>query len=110
VSNTVPEDEPDPPRIVPGEHAKLRSRQGRPVARAVSDVQRAGPNDVFVQTDDGRYVVRGLNAREHLIDSDGEIVTSIQPRTDAAHRGRLRSGRIRPATPEEFQRLKDMAR
>src|SRR4051794_30392762 len=77
-----------PPAIVPSPHAKLRSRQGRPIGRVVNDVQRAGPNDVFVQPDDGRYVVRGPNAREHIIEADGEHVTSVQPRTDAAHKGR----------------------
>jgi hypothetical protein len=110
--NTDPpaSDDGDPPRIVPSDHARLRAGQGRPIGQVVSDVQRAGPNDVFIQTDDGRFVVRGSKAREHVIEPDGEHVTSIQPRTDAAHRNRLKSGRIRPATPEEFQRLKDLAR
>jgi hypothetical protein len=115
VNANPPADDPgeagdDLARIVPSDHARLRAGQGRPVGQVVNDVQRAGPNDVFVQTDDGRFVVRGSNAREHVIEPDGEHVTSIQPRTDAAHRSRLRSGKIRPATPEEFQRLKDMAR
>jgi hypothetical protein len=74
----------------------------------VNDVQRAGPNDVFVQPEDGRYVVRGPNAREHVLEPDGEHVTSVQPRTDSAHRARLWNGKIRPATPDEFQRLKSM--
>jgi hypothetical protein len=104
-----PEGEP-PPDITRSDHARLRSRQGRPVGQVVNDVQRAGPGDVFVQPEDGRYVVRGPNAREHIIEPDGEHVTSVQPRTDSAHRARLRAGKIRPATPEEFQRLKDMAR
>lgn len=73
-------------------------------------MQRAGPNEVFVQSEDGRYVVRGPNAREHIIEPDGEHVTSVQPRTDAAHKARRRAGTIRPATPEEFERLKEMAR
>ena len=105
-----PPPEPDPPEISRSGHARLRFRQGRPVGQVVNDVQRAGSNDVFVQPDDGRYVVRGPNAREHVIEPDGEHVTSVQPRTDSAHRARLRAGTIRPATPEEFQRLKDMAR
>jgi hypothetical protein len=74
----------------------------------VNDIQRAGPNDVFIQTDDGRFVVRGPNAREHVIEPNGEHVTSIRPRSDAAHKARLRAGTIRPAGPDEFQRLKDM--
>jgi hypothetical protein len=72
----------------------------------VNDVQRAGPGDVFIQPHDGRFVVRGPNAREHVIEPDGEHVTSIQPRPDSAHRKRIRAGTIRPATFEEFARLK----
>lgn len=103
-----PAPDPVPPAIVPSQHAKLRSRQGRPIGRVVNDVQRAGPNDVFVQPEDGRFVVRGPNAREHIIEPNGEHVTSVQPRTDAAHKARLRAGTIRPATQEEFDRLKGM--
>jgi hypothetical protein len=107
-------DEPDPPADSPADddgiirspHARLRFRQGRPVAQVVNDLQRAGPNDVFVQTEDGRFVVRGPHAREHVIEPDGEHVTSIRPRTDSAHRARLRAGTIRPAAPDEFSRIK----
>lgn len=104
----TPEPAPDP--IVRSDHAKVRAGQGRPIGQVVNDVQRAGPNDVFVQPEDGRYIVRGPNAREHVLEPDGEHVTSVQPRTDSAHRARLRSGKIRPATPDEFERLKDMVR
>lgn len=106
----LPAEEEAQPGITRSGHARLRSRQGRPIGQVVNDVQRAGPNDVFVQPDDGRYVVRGPNAREHIIEPDGEHVTSIQPRTDSAHRARLRAGTIRPATPEEYERLKGMVR
>jgi hypothetical protein len=95
-----------PSGLPPSDHARLRSTQGRPIGQVVNDVQRAGPNDVFVQPDDGRFVVRGPSAREHVIERDGEHVTSIQPRTDSAHRKRLADGTIRPATLEEFARLK----
>ncbi len=86
------------------EHAKLRSAQGRPVGQVVNDAQRAGPKDVFVQPD-GRYVVRGPKGREHIIEPNGEHVTSLN-RPDSAHVGRLRDGTIRPATEEEFDALK----
>lgn len=89
-------------------HAKLRSAQGGPVGEVVSDVQRAGQGDVFVQPDDSRYVVRGPRGREHIIEANGEHVTSVR-RPDAAHQGRLRNGTIRPATEEEFSRLKTFA-
>src|SRR5437879_5798614 len=85
--------------VRPSEHARIRATQGRPVGQVVNDIQRAGPNDVFVQTDDGRYVVRGPSAREHILEPDGEHVTSIRPRTDSAHQARLRYGTIRPANP-----------
>lgn len=87
------------------EHVRLRSGQGRPTGQVVNDVQRAGPKDVFVQPDDGRFVVRGVRGREHIIEADGEHVTSVH-RSDAAHQARLRDRVIRPATEEEFQKLK----
>ena len=71
-----------------------------------SVARRAGKRDVFVQPDDRRIVVRGPKGREHIIESNGELVTSVN-RFDAAHRGRVRGGTIRPATDEEFQKLKD---
>ncbi len=86
-------------------HARLRWGQGRPIRQVVNDFQRAGPKDVFVQPDDGRYIVRGGRGREHIIEPDGEHVTSVH-RADAAHQVRLRNGVIRPATDEEFQKLK----
>jgi hypothetical protein len=97
--------EPTPAGISKTDHARLRSGQGRPIADVVNDVQRAGPRDVFVQPDDGRFVVRGPKGREHVIETTGEHVTSVR-RTDSAHQGRLQAGRIRPATDEEFERLK----
>ena len=100
-----PDDAADPQPISRSDHARLRSGQGRPIGQVVNDIQRAGPNDVFVQVEDGRYVVRGPNAREHVLEPDGEHVTSVQPRTDAAHKARLRRGTIRPATAEELARL-----
>ncbi len=87
------------------EHAKLRSTQGRPVGQGVNDVQRAGPKDVFVQPEDGRFVVRGPNGREHIIEPNGELVTSLN-RPNSAHVGQLRNGTIRPATEEELGALK----
>lgn len=95
----------DQPGISRSEHARLRSGQGRPVGEVVNDVQRAGPRDVFVQPDDGRFVVRGLKGREHVIEANGEHVTSVR-RPEAAHQVRVRAGTIRPATEDEVRRLK----
>jgi RHS repeat-associated protein len=60
--NQGPADAQDGGGISRSEHARLRSKQGRPVGQVVNDVQRAGPNDVFVQPD-GRFVVRGPRGR-----------------------------------------------
>lgn len=87
------------------EHARLRAGQGRPIQQVVNDVQRAGEHDVFVQVEDSRFVVRGKHGREHIMEADGEHVTSVR-RSDAAQRARLRDGVIRAATEEEFQKLK----
>lgn len=104
-----PDGPEDDGEITRSDHARIRAGEGRPVGQVVNDVQRAGPADVFVQPEDGRYVVRGPNAREHILEPDGEHVTSIRPRTDSAHKARLRAGTIRPATAEEYERLKRMA-
>ncbi len=93
--------------ITRSEHAEICSRQGRPVGQVVNDIQRAGPNDIFVQVDDGRFVVRGSRGREHIIEPNGEHVTSLN-RSDSAHVRRIRDGIIRPATHEESQRLKHL--
>jgi len=71
----------------------------------VNDIQRARHQDVFVQPDDGRFVVRGPKGREHIIEVNGEHITSVR-RPDAAHQARLRDGTIRAVTEMEFQRLK----
>jgi ferric-dicitrate binding protein FerR (iron transport regulator) len=97
------------PEISRSQHARLRFAQDRPIAEVVNDVQRARRKDVFIQPEFGRFVVRGRNAREHIIESFGEHVTSVR-RSDAAHKGRLRDGTIRPANDEEFERLKDFVK
>ena len=91
--------------ITRSKHAALRSAQGRPIGTVVNDIQRAAPGDVFVQPDDSRFVVRGPKGREHIIEANGEHVTSLR-RPDAAHQARLRDGAIRAATEEELQALK----
>ena len=107
-SSTDPKQADD--EITRSEHARLRFRQGRPIGQVVNDVQCATENDVFVQDEDERFVVRGPNAREHILEANGEHVTSIRPRTDSAHQARLRSGTIRQASQEEFASLKKMVK
>ena len=99
--------ERDQTGITRSQHARLRFGQGRPVGQVVNDLQMAGQQDVFVQPDDGRFVVRGPKGREHIIELTGEHVTSVR-RPEAAHQARLRDGSIRAATEEEFQALKGL--
>lgn len=98
-------EEQEEPGITRSEHARLRSEQGRPIGKVVNDVQRAGPRDVFVQPIDSRFIVRGPKGREHIIEADGEHITSVN-RPDAAHQARLKAGTIRLATDEEYEKLK----
>jgi hypothetical protein len=99
---------PSGPTVVRSEHAKLRAAEGRPVGTAITDVRNARGADVFIQ-EDGRFIVRGPNGREHVIDPSGELVTTIPRRTKAAHQQRLADEKIRPATVEELERIKNMA-
>lgn len=105
-------DSSEPPSdngITRSEHARLRFGQGRPISDVVNDVQRVRQRDVFVQPDDGRYVVRGPKGREHIIEANGEHVTSVR-RPDAADHARLQNGTIRLSTEDEFQKLKALVR
>jgi hypothetical protein len=89
------------------DHAQQRAAQRRPVGSALQDARRAGKNDVFVQPDDGRFVVRGPKGREHIFEPDGQIVTSLN-RPEAAHRRKMSSGERIPVTEEDFNRLKGL--
>jgi hypothetical protein len=98
-------DDEGQPGIPRSEHARLRSGQGRPIPQVVNDVQRASGRDAFIQVEDGRFVVRGPRGREHVLEANGEHVTSVR-RSDAAHQARLRDGVIRAATGDEVLKLK----
>lgn len=86
------------------EHAKERSEQGRRTGPAFNDAQRARMADVFVQ-DDGRWVLRGPKAREHIFLADGLLLTSLD-RSDAAHRGKVEAGERQPATTAQYEEFK----
>lgn len=87
------------------DHARLRATHGRPISEVVNDIQRAGPRDVLIESNKDRFVVRGPKGREHILEQDGEHITSVR-RPNAAHQARLRAGTIRAATDEECQKLK----
>ncbi|EPX63261.1 hypothetical protein D187_005667 [Cystobacter fuscus DSM 2262] len=77
------------------EHARQRQMEGRPVGMAFNDARTARPVDVFIQSENDRFVVRGPNGREHIKDASTAIgLGSVWPwrctsRILARRRGRL---------------------
>jgi hypothetical protein len=108
-TKAVPEIEPGSKRQRPprSEHAEQRRVAGRPVGPAFNDARRARQADVFVQPDDGRYVVRGPRGREHIFEPDGTHVTSIR-RSQSAHEGIIQLGKRRPISSDEFERFAEI--
>ncbi|MEQ1309633.1 hypothetical protein [Acinetobacter bereziniae] len=92
--------------IEPTEHSKLRASEGRPVGKVVNDIQRARNSDIFVQTSNNRFIVRGLNSREHIVSKDAEHITTVELRTAKQHNKLLNQGDRRFATQAEVDLLK----
>ena len=78
-------------QITKSNHAVIRAAQGRNVNTAISDVQRARPADILTQSD-GRWVVRGQNGRVHILEVHGEIVTTMNNKTNASVAKKIRDG------------------
>ena len=101
---------PDPCELFPefcpskSTHANQRAEEGRAVNRAHNDAQRATESDVFIQSD-GRVIIRGSRGREHIFESNGELVTTINNRSNAAHVNLVRQGVRTPASHAEAQRI-----
>lgn len=57
----------------------------------INDVQKSKPADILVQ-DDGHWVVRGSGGNVHIIESNGEVVTSFK-NSDKKTTQRLNDGR-----------------
>ncbi len=79
-------------------HAEIRSSQGRNVGSAINDVNRATPSKIYMQ-DDGRFVVQGNNGRVHILEPNGEIVTTMNKVTNFTDR--VRNGRYIPLTESQ---------
>ena len=84
------------------DHASKRQSEGRNVGSAINDLQRSSPSDIFIQVDDGRYVVRGGNGRIHIWESFGELVTTFQGTASNLSK-RISSGRYRSLTNDELK-------
>ncbi|MBM7112183.1 hypothetical protein [Archangium primigenium] len=90
------------------EHARQRQIEGRPVGTALNDARNARPADVFIQSENDRFVIRGPNGREHIFEQNGTHVTTVAVRSAAAHRSRVQSGVLRLATEHEFNAFKSL--
>lgn len=90
------------------EHARQRQMEGRPVGTAFNDARNARPADVFIQSEDGRFVVRGPNGREHIFEQNGTLVTTVDGRSAVAHRTRIQRGILRLVTEDEFNAFKSL--
>jgi hypothetical protein len=90
--------------ITRGEHAEIRNKQGRPVGQVINDIENSRPSDILVQ-DDGRWVVLGPNGRVHIIEPDGEVVTSYKnPRNNTTKR--IKDGRWGRPSSEKLQEFR----
>ena len=85
-------------KITTSGHAEIRGSQGRNVNTAINDLNKVKPSNVYLQ-DDGRYVIKGSNGRVHIMEPDGEIVTTMNNVTN--FNKRVSSGRYVPLTEEQ---------
>ncbi len=105
------ESEQEPARNRRTDHAEQRRSEGRSsVSQAFNDAQRARQSDIFVQPDDGRYVVRGPRGREHIFEPDGSLLTTVENRPRRAHLRRVQARDRVPVTNSQFERFMEMFR
>ncbi|MDF7669633.1 VENN motif pre-toxin domain-containing protein [Orbaceae bacterium ESL0721] len=91
--------------ITQSDHAKIRNKQGRPVGQVINDIENSRPSDILVQ-DDGRWVVLGPKGRAHIIEPDGEVVTSIKnDRQNTLNR--IKNGRWERPSSDKLQEFND---
>lgn len=91
-------------KITQGEHATIRNQEGRPVGSVINDVQKSRPSDILVQ-DDGRWVVLGPKGRAHIIEADGEVVTSFD-NSGKNTNGRIIKGEWQRASNDQLNEFK----
>lgn len=97
--------EPEKPRR--SFHAMRRAEEGRRTGPAFGDAQRARKSDVYMDVETLRYMLRGSRGREHIFETNGQLLTTID-RSNAAHLRRLRYGIIRQLTDEEFLKFQEL--
>ena len=82
------------------DHAKHRQAEGRNVGTAGHDLNNARPSDVYIQNNDGRYVLKGNDGRVHIFEPDGELVTTMNKVTNFSKR--VSSGRYSPLSLKQI--------
>ncbi len=87
------------------DHSKQRGDEGRPVQVAFNDAQKVSQSSLFVQLD-GRYIVRGAQAREHVFEKTGELVTSLV-RSNKLHQRKVSKGERVPVTAQQFNEFRE---
>lgn len=88
------------------DHSKQRGEEGRPVQVAFNNAQSVNVSNLFVQSD-GRFVVRGSKAREHIFESSGELVTSLV-RLNKLHQRKIQRKKRQPVTEQQFIEFKEV--
>ncbi|KGQ03852.1 hypothetical protein BBAD15_g10932 [Beauveria bassiana D1-5] len=85
-----------------GQPAEIRNSEGRPVGAVINDVQQSRPADILLQ-EDGSWIVKGSGANIHVIDPNGEVVTSFK-NSDKNTAQRLNDGRwSRPDSSQLYE-------
>lgn len=87
-------------------HAKDRQAEGRNVGTAINDLNKAKTSDVYIQVDDGRYVVKGSNGRVHIWETYGELVTTMNNVTN--FKKRVTNGRYIAPTMKQLKAFVDV--
>ncbi|WP_260579242.1 hypothetical protein [Proteus mirabilis] len=92
-------------KITQGEHAGIRNKEGRPVGSVINDVQKSRPSDILVQ-EDGRWIVKGSGGKVHIIEPDGEVVTSFyNPKANTDNR--VKKGEWQQPSNEQLDDFKE---
>ncbi|WP_228407788.1 hypothetical protein [Proteus cibi] len=92
-------------KITQGEHAGIRNKEGRPVGSVINDVQKSRPSDIVVQ-EDGRWIVKGSGGKVHIIEPDGEVVTSFyNPKANTDNR--VKKGEWQRPSNEQLDDFKE---
>lgn len=87
-------------------HARMRHRDPtRPAGAALKDVERAGPDQYFLDNRRGTYVVLGPRCRAHFFNKEGRHVTSLVCRGEEIEH-RMQTNQWKVLEPTKSSELK----